>query len=34
MTISQATSPQHLALSRALFEDYPAWLGIDLSFQG
>jgi putative acetyltransferase len=34
MTICQALTPQHMALSRALFQEYVAWLGIDLSFQG
>src|SRR5580765_7460674 len=34
MKIGQAITPQEIALSRALFEEYVAWLGIDLSFQG
>lgn len=33
-TIYQATTPQHLTLTRTLFEEYAHWLGIDLSFQG
>jgi putative acetyltransferase len=34
MKICQGVTPDHLALSRALFEEYAAWLGLDLSFQG
>jgi putative acetyltransferase len=34
MKICQASTPGHIALSRTLFEEYAAWLGIDLSFQG
>jgi len=34
MKICQAVTPEHIALSRSLFEKYAAWLGIDLSFQG
>jgi GNAT superfamily N-acetyltransferase len=34
MKICQAVTPDHIALSRTLFEEYAAWLGIDLSFQG
>ena len=34
MRICPAVTPDHIALARALFEEYAAWLGIDLSFQG
>ena len=34
MKLCPAVTPDHVALSRALFEEYAAWLGIDLSFQG
>ena len=34
MKICQALTPQQLAQSRTLFEEYAAWLGIDLAFQG
>jgi len=34
MRIVQANTPRRIALTRALFEEYVAWLGIDLSFQG
>jgi putative acetyltransferase len=34
MTICQAITPEQIVLSRALFEEYAGWLGIDLSFQG
>jgi ribosomal protein S18 acetylase RimI-like enzyme len=34
MKIRQAVTPRHIALSRTLFREYAAWLGIDLSFQG
>jgi putative acetyltransferase len=34
MKICQAVTPEYIALSRTLFEEYAAWLGIDLSFQG
>ncbi|MEK7716379.1 MAG: GNAT family N-acetyltransferase, partial [Pseudomonadota bacterium] len=34
MNICQANTPEQIALSRVLFEEYAAWLGIDLSFQG
>jgi putative acetyltransferase len=34
MNICQATTPQHMAVARALFEEYAAWLGVDLCFQG
>lgn len=33
MNICQASTPEQIALSRVLFEQYAAWLGIDLSFQ-
>ena len=32
--ICQAITPEQIALSRALFEEYAGWLGIDLCFQG
>ncbi|MCX7016690.1 MAG: GNAT family N-acetyltransferase [Candidatus Sumerlaeota bacterium] len=34
MKICQAITPEQIRLSRALFEEYAMWLGIDLSFQG
>lgn len=34
MKICQVITPEQIALSRTLFEDYAAWLGLDLSFQG
>jgi len=34
MNICQATTHEHIALARALFEEYANWLGINLSFQG
>jgi len=34
MKICQAVTPEHIAVSRTLFEEYAAWLGIDLSYQG
>jgi putative acetyltransferase len=34
MNICQAVTPQQIALARTLFEEYAAWLGIDLCFQG
>jgi putative acetyltransferase len=33
MKICQAVAPQQITLCRALFEEYAAWLGINLSFQ-
>ena len=33
MKVCQSVTPQQIALSRKLFEEYAAWLGIDLSFQ-
>src|SRR5262245_54955885 len=34
MTLREATTPSELAMIRRLFEEYVAWLGVDLSFQG
>ncbi|MCX6921638.1 MAG: GNAT family N-acetyltransferase [Verrucomicrobia bacterium] len=34
MKICQATTPEQIALSRVLFEEYAGWLGIDLTYQG
>jgi GNAT superfamily N-acetyltransferase len=34
MRICQATTQEEIALTRSLFEEYAAWLGIDLSYQG
>jgi putative acetyltransferase len=34
MEICQATTPDQVAAVRGLFQEYAAWLGIDLSFQG
>lgn len=34
MKICRANTPQQIVLARVLFEEYEAWLGIDLSFQG
>lgn len=33
MEITQANSPADIACIRALFEEYAAWLGVDLGFQ-
>jgi GNAT superfamily N-acetyltransferase len=32
--ICQAITPEQIALTRTLFEEYAAWLSLDLSFQG
>lgn len=34
VNICQAVTPEQMALARALFEEYAAWLGVDLCFQG
>lgn len=34
MTICQTVTPDHIALSRALFAEYAVGLDLDLSFQG
>jgi GNAT superfamily N-acetyltransferase len=34
MKICQAKTPEEIALTRSLFEEYAAWLRIDLCFQG
>jgi len=34
VNICQAVTPEQMALTRALFEEYAAWLGVDLCFQG
>ena len=34
MQICQASKPEDIALARVLFEEYAAWLALDLSFQG
>ena len=34
MNICQAVTPEQMALTRTLFEEYAEWLGVDLCFQG
>ena len=34
MNICQASTPEQIAAVRKLFEEYAAWLGVDLGFQG
>ncbi|HEY5911848.1 MAG TPA: GNAT family N-acetyltransferase [Verrucomicrobiae bacterium] len=34
MTICQASTPEQIALARALFKEYAQWLSVDLCFQG
>lgn len=34
MQICQATTPEHVAAIRSLFQEYAAWLRVDLCFQG
>jgi GNAT superfamily N-acetyltransferase len=34
MQISQATTPEQISAIRGLFQEYAAWLRIDLCFQG
>jgi len=34
MQICQATTPEEIAVIRGLFQEYAAWLRIDLCFQG
>jgi hypothetical protein len=34
MQICQATVPEQIAAMRSLFQEYAAWLRIDLCFQG
>ena len=34
MKICPAITPEQIALSHTLFEEYASWLGVDLSYQG
>lgn len=34
MNVRQASSEGEIAVARALFEEYAAWIGVDLCFQG
>jgi putative acetyltransferase len=34
MQVCQASTPEHITVARNLFEEYAAWLRIDLCFQG
>jgi carbonic anhydrase len=34
MQIRQASTDNEIAIARILFQEYAAWLGVDLAFQG